>query len=99
MASEDSGSESKNNENTRGKDAKKIPLRMVDQDGTTLVFKVKVNTTFKKILDAFAHNVGKSSSEFRLLLNGKNIDLAKAPDDFGLEGGEELEVVTSQVGG
>ncbi|CAD25598.1 UBIQUITIN-LIKE PROTEIN [Encephalitozoon cuniculi GB-M1] len=100
MGSSDSGSEFRTNENTlRGAISKKVPLRLVDQDGTTLVFNVKLSTTFKKILDAFSRNVGKNSSEFRILFNGKNIDLGKTPGDFGFEGNEELEVVTSQVGG
>ncbi|AFN83312.1 ubiquitin-like protein [Encephalitozoon romaleae SJ-2008] len=100
MGSSDSGNESKTNEGTlQATASKKMPLKLVDQDGTMLVFNVKVNTTFKKILDAFSRNVGKNSSEFRLLFNGKNIDPGKTPNDFGFEGNEELEVVTSQVGG
>ncbi|ADM11824.1 ubiquitin-like protein [Encephalitozoon intestinalis ATCC 50506] len=100
MGSPDSGNESKTKENIpQITSSEKMPLKLIDQDGTMLVFNVKPATTFKKILDAFSSNVGKNSSEFRLLFNGKNIDPGKTPGDLGFEGNEELEVVTSQVGG
>ncbi|KAM0672151.1 small ubiquitin-related modifier protein [Ordospora colligata] len=83
-----------------GGDSKKIVLRLTDPDGTALVFKVKRNVTFRKVLEAFSKNVGKSSEEFRMVHNGKNLrDLGMTPDDLGFSGNEEIEVFTSQEGG
>jgi hypothetical protein len=77
----------------------KVDIKLLDQDGTILDFKVKQNVAFRKILDAFAQNVKKSSSELRLLFNGKVINLGQTPYDLGMANGDELEVVTSQTGG
>lgn len=81
------------------KDQEKITLKIQDQDGSTLEFKVKKNISFRKILKTFADNVNKNPDELRLIFNGKVLGLDETPDMRNMEEGDELEVVASQVGG
>jgi hypothetical protein len=84
---------------TDKKDQEKITLKIQDQDGSTLEFKVKKNISFRKILKTFADNVNKNPDELRLIFNGKVLGLDETPDMRNMEEGDELEVVASQVGG
>lgn len=77
----------------------KITLKLIDQDGTVLELRVRKGVSFRKILDAFAQNMGKEAGELRLLLSGKVVNLGQTPYDLALDGNEELEVVASQTGG
>lgn len=77
----------------------KITLKLIDQDGTTLEFRVRRSVCFRKILDTFAQNVGKDASELRLLFNGKVLSLSQSPYDLALDDNDEIEVVASQTGG
>lgn len=77
----------------------KIVLKIVDQDGTVLEFKVKKNISFRKILKTFADQVNKDPSELRLIFNGKVLGLDETPDLRNMEDNDEIEVVASQVGG
>lgn len=77
----------------------KITLKLMDQDGTTLEFKVRRKVPFRKILSTFAQNVGKDAAELRILFNGKALNLNQTPYDLALDDNEELEVVASQTGG
>lgn len=80
-------------------DNEKITLKLIDQDGTILEFRVKKSVSFRKILDAFAQNVGKDATELRMLFNGKVLNMSQTPYDLALDNNEELEVVASQTGG
>nr|AJA32501.1 small ubiquitin-related modifier 3 [Nosema pernyi] len=77
----------------------KIKLKIIDQDGAILEFKVKKGITFRKILKTFADQVNKDPSELRLVFNGKVLDLESTPDFYNMEDNDEVEVVASQVGG
>lgn len=77
----------------------KINLKIQDQDGSELEFKVKKNITFRKILKTYAENVHKNPNELRLIFNGKVLNLDETPDFRNMEDGDELEVAASQVGG
>lgn len=83
-----------------GMKREKTTLRLLDQDGTMLVFRVKRDVKFKKILKAFSDKVEKDLNEFRLLWRGRDVDLGLSPNDLdGFDDEEEIEVVASQVGG
>ena len=86
-------------DNSKINDQEKITLKIQDQDGSTLEFKVKKNVTFRKILKTFADNVHKNPNELRLTFNGKVLGLDETPDLRNMEDGDELEVFALQVGG
>ncbi|KAF7683643.1 Small ubiquitin-related modifier 1 [Astathelohania contejeani] len=76
-----------------------IKLKVQDGDGREIEFRVKRSITLSKLLNAYCKNNNKDSSQLRLSYRGKFLSLNATPESIGLEDGELLEIMSSQVGG
>eukprot|EP00939_MAST-03C_sp_MAST-3C-sp1_P000844 g844.t1 len=76
-----------------------ITLRVKDQGGEEIFFKVKNTTKMEKVFKHYANRKGVSADNLRFLLDGKRISGSTTPKELELEDQDQIDVVLEQVGG
>jgi hypothetical protein len=76
-----------------------LNVKVVDQDGNDLFFKIKKNTALKKVMDAYCERQGKTRGLVRFLFEGHRIQDNDTPDTLELEDGDMIQVFLEQQGG
>ncbi len=76
-----------------------LTLRVRDQTGEEMFFRVKQTTHMKKIFEAFANRRGVDILSLRFMLEGKRITAEDTPKLLELEEDDQIDVVLEQVGG
>lgn len=76
-----------------------ITLKIRDQSGEILMFKVKKSTQFSKIFMAYGKRVGLSISKLKFTLDGDRITETETPEDYDLEDQDQIDVFLEQIGG
>jgi ubiquitin len=97
MSSEKLPPESSQKEEGEGGDV--ITLRVRDQTGDEMFFKVKKTTKMNKIFDAYAARRGITSNALRFMLDGERITADNTPKMLELEDNEQIDVMLETVGG
>lgn len=82
-----------------GADAKHINLKVRGQDGGIVHFKIKKNTSLKKLMTAYCERANVQRNVVRFLLEGRNVQDNDTPLGLEMEEGDTLEVYAEQVGG
>merc|ERR1712186_161171 len=76
-----------------------IQLKVKDQQGSEVQFKIKKSTPLRKLMDAYCSRLGPQASQVRFMVDGERI----APDDtaekLGLEDEDLIDVAMEQTGG
>eukprot|EP00427_Karlodinium_veneficum_P060453 CAMPEP_0169379140 /NCGR_PEP_ID=MMETSP1017-20121227/40161_1 /TAXON_ID=342587 /ORGANISM="Karlodinium micrum, Strain CCMP2283" /LENGTH=186 /DNA_ID=CAMNT_0009478463 /DNA_START=64 /DNA_END=624 /DNA_ORIENTATION=- len=76
-----------------------IQLKVKDQQGSEVQFKIKKSTPLRKLMDAYCSRLGLQASQVRFMVDGERI----APDDtaekLGLEDEDLIDVAMEQTGG
>ena len=80
-------------------DAKHINLKVRGQDGGIVHFKIKKNTSLKKLMTAYCERANVQRQSVRFLLEGRNVQDNDTPLGLEMEEGDTLEVYAEQVGG
>ena len=75
-------------------------IKIASQQNEDIVFKVKITTTFDKIMDKYCdrYNI-KHKDQVRFLNDGVKISKDKTPQDLQLEDGDTIECTIEQEGG
>lgn len=76
-----------------------LELRVRDQTGDEMYFKVKKGTKFQKIFDAYAMKRGVPSATLRFMHDGERITPDQSPKTLELENDEQIDVFLQTVGG
>ena len=76
-----------------------LTLKVREQTGEEMVFKVKKHTSMKKIMAAFADKKGVSLNHLTFMFDGNRITEEDTPKMLEMEDGDQLEVVLHQTGG
>jgi hypothetical protein len=76
-----------------------LSVKVVDQDGNDLFFKIKKHTALKKVMDAYCERQGKTRGLVRFLFEGHRIQDNDTPDTLELEDGDMIQVFLEQQGG
>jgi hypothetical protein len=76
-----------------------LNVKVVDQDGNDLFFKIKKHTALKKVMDAYCERQGKTRGLVRFLFEGHRIQDNDTPDTLELEDGDMIQVFLEQQGG
>ncbi|CAD8070324.1 unnamed protein product [Paramecium sonneborni] len=79
--------------------AEYLNLKVKSQDGEEVFFKIKKQTQFKKLMDAYCSRQNLQIQNVRFLFDGERILETQTPADIGMETGDEIDVVIEQVGG
>jgi len=80
-------------------DAKHINLKVRGQDGTTVHFKIKKNTSLKKLMNAYCERANVRRSDVRFRLNGGPVQDDDTPLRLEMEEDDVIEVFGEQLGG
>lgn len=76
-----------------------IDLRVVDQGGEEMLFRVKSATRLEKLMAAYCERMGCASDSVRFLFNGQRIQPHNTPKSLEMESKDVIDVVIAQVGG
>ncbi len=86
-------------ENTGGEAAETITVRVKDNTGEEMFFKVKKTTKMSKIMDAYAQRRGVATNSLRFMLDGDRIQGDATPKMLELEDNDQIDVMLETVGG
>ena len=76
-----------------------ITLRVRDQAGDEMFFKVKKETRFQKIIEAYAQRKGIGHASLRFMLDGERVQPDSTPKMLELEENDQVDVMLETVGG
>lgn len=80
-------------------DATTVTLRVRDQAGDEMFFKVKKETKMQKIMDAYASRKGVNSAALRFSMDGNRIQDTDTPKMLELEDDDQIDVMLETIGG
>jgi len=80
-------------------DEETLQIRVKDQSGEEVFFKVKPHTQMGKIFDAYAKRRGVERTVLRFMLDGKRVLDADTPVTLELEDGDQVDCLLEQIGG
>ena len=86
-------------EKEEGDHAETITIKVRDQTGDEMFFKVKKTTKMSKIFDAYAQRRGIATSSIRFALDGQRIQPDSTPKMLELEENDQIDVMLEAVGG
>lgn len=76
-----------------------VNLRVVNQEGSEVQFKIKKATPLKKLTDAYCQRQGVSFDSVRFLYDGNRLNIEKTPADLGMEDDDIIDAALEQTGG
>ncbi len=76
-----------------------ITVKVRDQTGDEMQFRVKKTTKMSKIFDAYAQRRGIAAASLRFLLDGERIQPEQTPKMLELDDESQIDVVLETVGG
>jgi len=76
-----------------------ISLKVVDQDGNEVYFKIKRQTPLRKLIDAYCQRQAKNPSAIRFLYDGERIQPEQTPEELHMEDNDIIDAVLQQTGG
>ncbi|GAB4820914.1 hypothetical protein N2152v2_007960 [Parachlorella kessleri] len=76
-----------------------ISIKVKDQDGGEVVFKVKPTTRFEKIFNAFCQKKAVDQTQVRFVFDGARISPISTPADLDMTDGDTIDAFLEQIGG
>ena len=76
-----------------------INVKVQDQSGSTIHFRIKKNTSLKKLMNAYCDRMGLRTHSVRFLFDGYNVQESDTPAGLDMEEGDTVEVFHQQTGG
>ncbi len=80
-------------------DVENITVKVKDQTGDEMQFRVKKTTKMQKIFDAYAQRRGIAAGSLRFLMDGERIQPDQTPKMLELDEDSQIDVVLETVGG
>ncbi|KDD75189.1 hypothetical protein H632_c818p0, partial [Helicosporidium sp. ATCC 50920] len=77
-------------------DSSVLNVRVKDQAGGEMVFKVKSHTRFQKILDTFCMKKAVDPAQVRFVFEGQRINTTSCPNEVGMEDGDTIDAFLEQ---
>jgi len=76
-----------------------IQLKVKDQQGSEVQFKIKKTTPLRKLMDAYCSRLGLQASQVRFMVDGERIGPDDSAEKLGLEDEDLIDVAMEQTGG
>ncbi|KAG7669309.1 hypothetical protein Ndes2526B_g05613 [Nannochloris sp. 'desiccata'] len=76
-----------------------ISLKVKDQAGGEVVFKIKATTKFGRVLDAYCQKKAWDVAQVRFVFDGERVKPEQTPQEIGLEDGDCIDAILEQLGG
>lgn len=80
-------------------ESSKITIKVVDQEGNELLFRMKKSTPFRRMFKNFCERNGHQLEHVRFLYDGERIDMDSNARNLQMQDEDVVDVVISQVGG
>ncbi|OAF64618.1 Small ubiquitin-related modifier 1 [Intoshia linei] len=92
----------KSNGETEKKEKKSVEyinLKVCEQEGTEVLFKIKRTTPMRKLMKAFTEKTAMRYETSRFRFDGDPINETDTPNSLGLEDGDCIDAFAQQTGG
>lgn len=76
-----------------------IAIKVVNQNGADVNFKIKPTTKLAKLMEAYCNRQSVTMSSVRFLFNGERLVSESTANDIGLADGDVIDAVLQQTGG
>eukprot|EP00397_Hematodinium_sp_SG-2012_P057370 GEMP01071634.1.p1 GENE.GEMP01071634.1~~GEMP01071634.1.p1 ORF type:complete len:105 (-),score=23.13 GEMP01071634.1:900-1190(-) len=76
-----------------------IQLKVKDQHGAEVQFKIKRTTALRKLMEAYCQRLGMNSTQVRFMVDGERISADHTAEKLGLEDDDLIDVAVEQTGG
>ena len=76
-----------------------IALKVKDQNGLELQFRVKKTIKMERVFTNFANRLGVAVENLRFQLDGERVNPQDTPKTLELEDGDQIDCVIEQTGG
>jgi len=76
-----------------------IQLKVKDQHGAEVQFKIKKATPLRKLMDAYCQRLGMNATQVRFMVDGERISADDTAEKLGLEDEDLIDVAVEQTGG
>lgn len=76
-----------------------ITIGVKDQDGMTTSFKIKKDTKFQRVFEAYAQRIGVNVETLTFRIDGQRITKENTPKMLEMQDGDSIEVMSAQTGG
>eukprot|EP01120_Amphizonella_sp_Union-15-10_P015706 TRINITY_DN8124_c0_g2_i1.p1 TRINITY_DN8124_c0_g2~~TRINITY_DN8124_c0_g2_i1.p1 ORF type:complete len:103 (-),score=28.06 TRINITY_DN8124_c0_g2_i1:108-386(-) len=76
-----------------------INLKVVAQDGTEVLFKIKNSTPLRKLMEAYCQRQAIEPNSIRFLFDGNRLREDQTPEELGMEDHDVIDAVLQQTGG
>jgi len=76
-----------------------ISLKVVDQEGSEVYFKIKRSTPLRKLMEAYCQRQAKSLDSIRFLYDGQRVQADSTPEQMDMEDNDIIDAVLQQTGG
>ncbi|KAL3636980.1 Small ubiquitin-related modifier 2 [Castilleja foliolosa] len=76
-----------------------INLKVKDQDGNEVFFRIKRNTQLKKLMNAYCDRQSVEFNSIAFLFDGRRLRAEQSPDELEMEDGDEIDAMLHQTGG
>merc|ERR1712028_283267 len=76
-----------------------IQLKVKDQQGSEVQFKIKKSTPLRKPMDAYCSRLGLTAAQVRFMVDGERISADDTAEKLGLEDEDLIDVAMEQTGG
>merc|ERR1739845_94294 len=70
-----------------------ISLKVVDQEGNEVYFKIKRSTPLRKLMDAYCQRQAKTSDSIRFLYDGARVMPDSTPEEMEMEDNDIIDAV------
>merc|ERR1719453_2098170 len=84
---------------TGGTEEETITIKVRDQTGEEMMFKVKKETKMSKIFTAYAQRKGVDLTALKFILDGQRVTEQDTPKMLEMEEGDQIDAVMEQLGG
>lgn len=77
-----------------------IQIKVSNQEGNEVLFKIKKSTPLKKMMTAYCEAKSLSDSNaIRFTYKGARVRETQTPLDLGMEDGDSIDILNEQIGG
>merc|ERR1711879_227338 len=80
-------------------DANQINLKVCDNEGHEVYFKIKTTTQLRKLMEVYSSRQGQPRDSYRFLYNGVRINDDATPQMLDMEDNDTIDAMIQQSGG
>lgn len=82
-----------------GEQSTHIQLKVRDQHGTEVQFKIKRAAKLNKLMEAYCQRIGNQMAAVRFMMDGERINPDDTAEALGLDDEDMIDVAVEQTGG